>query len=162
MANPDQATHNHEMRGGARLTARSNTFRSRIVWFVLLAIPAVVLALAAGLQPSPLGHGTHTQLGLPACGFLVVTGYRCPGCGLTTSFAHMMNLEVLPALEANPFGVLLFLSVIGFMGVATWALFRGAPVFDTLERLRADRVALGLSVAALLNWVAVLVRSVSS
>ncbi len=136
-----------------------NRLYARIIWVILIAIPAVVLTLAAGLSPSPLGHGTHTQLGLPPCGFLVVTGYRCPGCGLTTSFANMMDLAPLAALQANPFGVLLFISVVLFMGVALWGLMRGAPVFSTLERLRADRVALGLSVAALVNWVVVLLRS---
>lgn len=153
---------------GARTTLRSwmanpdrDRLYARIIWATLLAIPAVVLTLAAGLEPNPLGHGTHTQLGLPPCGFLVVTGYRCPGCGLTTSFASMMNLEPLAAFQANPFGVLLFVSVVLFMGVALLGLTRGAPVFSTLERLRADRVALGLSVAALVNWVIVLLRSES-
>lgn len=129
---------------------------ARLWWSGLLLIPAVVLTLAAGLEPNPLGHGTHTQLGLPPCGFLLVTGYPCPGCGLTTSFAHMMNAELVAALRANAFGVLLFVSVVGFMGVAFWGLVRGAPVFGTLERMRADRLALALSVSAIVHWLAVL------
>lgn len=134
-------------------------FVARVWWFVLLVIPSVVLVIASGLQPNPLGHGTHTQLGLPACGFLLVTGYPCPGCGLTTTFAHMMNAELLGALSANPFGVMLFLSVVLFMLLAAWGLVRGAPVFETLERFRADRVALALSIAAVVNWIVVLIRA---
>ena len=68
-----------------------------------------MLITAATLTPSGAGHGTHTQLGLPPCGFLVYTGYPCPGCGLTTSFSHMIRLEVFGAIHANPFGILLVL-----------------------------------------------------
>ncbi|MCA9610613.1 MAG: hypothetical protein KC619_33690, partial [Myxococcales bacterium] len=52
---------------------------SILTWAVLFSGPLAVLVTAAMLTPSPEGHGTHTQLGLPPCGFLVYTGYPCPG-----------------------------------------------------------------------------------
>ena len=63
----------------------------------------VVFALAALLEPSPVGHGTHTQLGLGSCSFLVATGYPCPMCGATTSFALMAHLRPFEALINQPF-----------------------------------------------------------
>src|SRR5690606_37804325 len=79
----------------------------RIAWALLTAVPVAVLVTAASLTPSPEGTGTHTQLGLPSCGFLMFTGFPCPGCGMTTAFAHMMRLEVVQAWSANPFGIVL-------------------------------------------------------
>ena len=34
--------------------------------------------------------GTHQQLGLPPCNFVTLTGYPCPACGMTTSFALLV------------------------------------------------------------------------
>jgi len=125
---------------------------SRVSWFVLFAVPLAVVITAAMLTPSPAGHGTHTQLGLPPCGFLVFTGYPCPGCGLTTAFAHMVRLQLFGAWHANPFGIVLFtvtaltipLSAIGFV--------RGWGVVATLDRLHAEKIAIGLSLLSLIVW----------
>ena len=52
----------------------------------------VALGLCAFLEPDPSGAGTHTQLGLPGCLISRVTGMeRCPSCGLTTAFAHLVR-----------------------------------------------------------------------
>lgn len=132
---------------------------SRVGWFVLFAVPLAVLITAACLTPSPAGHGTHTQLGLPPCGFLVVTGMPCPGCGLTTSFAHMVRLEVVDAARANPFGVPLFLVSFFTIPVAAVGFLRGWPVLETLDRFRAERVAIMLSVCSVIVWlVKIMVR----
>lgn len=68
---------------------------------------AVVLATAALLRPDPKGHGTHTQLGLPACSFFRMTGNRCPACGMTTAFAWTVRGRIDRAWRANPAGTLL-------------------------------------------------------
>ncbi len=126
---------------------------SRIGWFVLFAVPLAVLITAAQLTPSPAGHGTHTQLGLPPCGFLLVTGFPCPGCGLTTSFAHMMRFEVVDAARANPFGVPLFLVSFFTIPVAAMGFVRGWRVLETLDRFHAERVAIMLSACSILVWL---------
>jgi hypothetical protein len=94
------------------------------------------------------------QLGLPPCGFLLFTGYPCPGCGLTTSFAHMARLQVIGAAHANPFGVLLFLVSFATIPVAAWGFVRGAPVFETLDRLHFEKWAILLCVTGVSVWVA--------
>lgn len=126
---------------------------SRIVWSVLFAIPTAVMVTAATLTPNPVGHGTHTQLGLPPCGFLVFTGYPCPGCGLTTAFAHMIRLQVIGAWTANPFGIALFLATFAFIPLAALGFVRGWPVVATLDRIHAEKVAVVLSILSLLAWV---------
>lgn len=125
---------------------------SRIVWFVLFATPLGVFVTAAQLTPDPAGMGTHTQLGLPPCGFLAVTGVPCPGCGLTTCFAHMIRLQIWDAAGANLFGVALFLGSFAAMVVSAVGLFRGLPVMDTLERLHIEKWAIALSLLAIGVW----------
>jgi hypothetical protein len=133
------------------LVGRGNLL-SRVIWAAFFAGPLAVLTTALFLTPSPLGHSTHTQLGLPPCGFLVATGYPCPGCGLTTSFTHMVRLEVFGALGANPFGVLLFLATVAIVPVAAFGMIRRLPVVDTLDRLHAEKIAIFLSVVSLSVW----------
>jgi len=63
--------------------------------------------LARWLEPDPVGHGTHRQLGLPPCSFIVLYGRRCPTCGMTTSWAHLARGQVAVAVRANVGGTLL-------------------------------------------------------
>jgi hypothetical protein len=65
------------------------------------------LAVAAMLNPSPFLVGTHQQLGLPPCTFLVFFGVPCPTCGMTTAWAFLMHGDLLRALQANAGGALL-------------------------------------------------------
>ncbi|MBN2023587.1 MAG: DUF2752 domain-containing protein [Pirellulales bacterium] len=64
-------------------------------------------AVAAWLRPDGRGHGTHQQLGLPPCSFEVLFGQRCPTCGSTTAFAHLIRGHLLAACRANVGGTLL-------------------------------------------------------
>jgi hypothetical protein len=68
---------------------------------------AAVLGVACRLEPDPRGYGTHTQLGLFPCMFAQVTGYRCPSCGMTTSFAWFVRGRFERSWQANPVGSLL-------------------------------------------------------
>lgn len=82
---------------------------SRVFSVLLAAATGTVLGVARWLNPSPLGHSTHLQLGLGECSFLHLTGYPCPMCGCTTSFALMAHFRVLTAFVNQPFGAMLFL-----------------------------------------------------
>jgi hypothetical protein len=77
-----------------------------------------VLALAAWLEPSPLGHSTHTQLGMGQCTVLQLTGYPCPMCGMTTSFTLFMHLRPVEAILNQPFGLVMFLGTALMFGTA--------------------------------------------
>lgn len=125
----------------------------RIAWAALFAVPTVVVITAALLTPDPAGHGTHTQLGLPPCGFLVVTGFPCPGCGLTTAFTNMVRFNVVGAAHANPFGIPLFLTTVSMIPIALFGTIRGTHVMDTLERFQADKIAILLATTSVTVWV---------
>jgi Protein of unknown function (DUF2752) len=126
---------------------------SRVAWAVLFAVPTAVFITAAWLYPDPVGHGTHTQLGLPPCGFYVFTGYPCPGCGLTTAFAHMIRGQVGGAFDANPFGVALFSAVAVFIPFAALGFVKNWDVVSALDRVHAEKVAVVLALASIVTWI---------
>jgi hypothetical protein len=83
----------------------------------------IVLILAFHLHPSPEGLGTHQQLGFEPCAFYQMTGRPCPGCGLTTAFAHMAHGQVVQAAIVQPFGAVLFvLTLAAALGTTVTAI----------------------------------------
>ncbi|MBL99896.1 MAG: hypothetical protein CMM06_09415 [Rhodopirellula sp.] len=88
----------------------------KIPWLlrVLLAVVGLsmagVLITAAILEPSPEGMGTHEQLGLSPCYFPEKLGVSCPACGMTTSWAHLMDGNIQASAEVNLGGFFLALT----------------------------------------------------
>lgn len=68
---------------------------------------SVLLGVSLWLTPSAEGLGTHRQLGLPPCTIVQFYGVRCPACGMTTSWAHLVRGQLPSACRANTGGVLL-------------------------------------------------------
>ncbi|HEX2675082.1 MAG TPA: DUF2752 domain-containing protein [Polyangiales bacterium] len=126
--------------------------RDRAGFLSIAAASAAVLTIASWLVPDPRGFGTHTQLGLPPCTFRELTKLPCPGCGLTTAFAHMVRGELVDALAANPLGAVLFALVALALPASLWAAARDFPLSPTLSRLRLERVALVLAVFGFASW----------
>lgn len=88
---------------------RATSTQDRLVGLGLAAPSSVVLGIAAALEPATAGVGTHMQLGLNGCSVLMSTGWPCPMCGMTTTFAHMADASPLDAVRTQPFGVVLFM-----------------------------------------------------
>ncbi len=119
----------------------------------LLAIGlAALLGVAWALEPNPKGRGTHEQLGLPPCTFVVLFGRPCPTCGMTTSWAWLMRGEVRAALRANASGTLL--GMLALVGVP-WLLAsagRGRWLPGTPGPALTAVAAVALVVIALVQW----------
>ncbi len=122
--------------------------------FVASAI-AIVFLLAALVEPSPAGHGTHLQLGLGQCTFLQATGWPCPMCGATTSFALMAHLRPLDAFVNQPFSASLFLLSATVFGISAAEVVdprqRWGRIFRTIEPVESVLAVLFL-VAMGLGW----------
>ncbi len=102
--------------------------RRRLVASILMLATGSLLLVAAWLTPASDGHGTHTQMGLPPCGWVVSMGIPCPSCGMTTSFAHAADGDLLGALKAQPAGaVLALLSAMVFV-LSVWVLCTGSAI----------------------------------
>ena len=89
-----------------RPAERPRHLHGQTVWAVSWAIATLLGAL---MRPSPLGHATHTQLGLPPCPSVALFHRPCPGCGLTTSWTLLLHGDFAGAFHAHPFGPVLYI-----------------------------------------------------
>lgn len=48
------------------------------------------------------------QIHLPPCAFYAITGLYCPGCGSARALHHLMQFDLVTALQCNFFFVVLF------------------------------------------------------
>ncbi|NOY90582.1 MAG: DUF2752 domain-containing protein [Deltaproteobacteria bacterium] len=141
------------VRAAALASQRRGTLGSRVAWFFFFIMPASVIGLSAWLTTARLDNTLHPLFGLPPCGFKLVTGLPCPGCGLTHSFTAMAHFDFVGAVLANPFGVILFLVSLTTIPLAALGFVRGWPVVDTLERLQFDKWAILLAITSVLVWI---------
>ena len=111
-----------------------------------------LLIIAASLIPSGRHLGTHRQLGLPPCGFAMMTGLPCPTCGMTTAFAHTVRGQFIEAIRSQLVGFLLALATAGFGLVAASAAVTGRRPAVNWYRVNPTRL-LWWSVALLVaSW----------
>jgi hypothetical protein len=134
---------------------RDPQFRSvftRTGALMLALVPISLLVTASQLEPSSSGLGTHQQLGLPPCSMRVLFGIRCPGCGMTTSWAHFTQGQWARSFQVNAGGFLLacFSIVLGTLALRTG--FSGQ-----MPSLRSQQAvtftAVGIAVVTLLDWI---------
>ena len=113
----------------------SPELRHRLVMLLVVLGAGAVLGLAAWLEPSPAGHGTHTQLGLGQCSFLSFTGYPCPMCGMTTTFTLLAHGRVITAAITQPFGLVLFAMTGVSFGISAAELLQPRQRWQKLGRI---------------------------
>lgn len=128
---------------------------------IVAAALAMVFGVAFRLDPfdaegRPLRQGTHEQLGLPPCTFMVLTGVPCPACGMTTSFALLVRGELAHSLRANALGTLL---AVAGMAAIPWLLLGAVTgrLWGQVYLGRSLFVLVGVFlIGMLIRWVAVL------
>jgi len=121
--------------------------RGRLLAAAVFTAAVALLAAGFSLHPSASGSGTHQQFGLPPCSLLMLTGYPCPTCGVTTAFAWGIRGEVGQALLAHPAGLALALVVVVSLVASSAALLTGRGWRLSTGRLPAAwlaALALGL------------------
>ena len=113
---------------------------------VLFLPSAAVLGVAASLQPSAEGVGTHLQIwGMSGCTMLQLTGWPCPMCGMTTTFALAAHGRLVDALLCQPFGLVSLVELARLRGL--WRRF-----WDWLG-LKEGWIAAALMGGLLAGWV---------
>lgn len=131
---------------------------ARIAWVQRLAMVVAgsvlvgLLITAAWLKPSPRGMGTHQQLGLPRCTIVQWFGMRCPSCGMTTSWSHMVRGRVVSAFSANAGGALLALAA---LACGPWLIgsgVRGRWLIAQPHELTTLLVGVTIIVVTLADW----------
>jgi hypothetical protein len=123
----------------------------RVAAGVFAAMCLLLLVLSASLRADARGHGTHQQLGLPPCGWVVAFKKPCMTCGMTTAFAFVATGEVRRGFVVQPAGALLAVGVAGLFWVCLYVAATGSRVLEvggTLLRPRWLLVFAGIILAA--------------
>ncbi len=141
--------------GGAQESVFDGTKHvfSALPYLIIIVVFFAVVLVGLSLTPSSCGIGTHEELGLPPCGFLIITGYPCPSCGLTTAFTLILHGRVTDAFLVQPFGVMLFLVFFIAAGLSVAALLLRLPFSAVLDSRHLDRIQMILLVSMILAWI---------
>ncbi len=98
-----------------------------------VTMPCVAVLAAAGwLQPDARGYNTHTRLGMPPCGLMQTRGLPCPTCGMTTAFSNMAHGRIVPAVQAQAFGAVLFICTVAAALAGSVQVATGREMFTAL------------------------------
>lgn len=123
----------------------------RLAALVIALTPLTLLGVARYLKPSSEGLGTHHQLGLPPCSMRVLLGIRCPGCGMTTSWAHFTRGQWGQSIRVNPGGFLL--AIFGLVtAVLAFGVVRLGHVPSQRIQLYYTFGLVGIAIITLLDW----------
>ncbi|MFQ5425198.1 MAG: DUF2752 domain-containing protein [Phycisphaerae bacterium] len=127
-------------------------WRVRATYGAVSIICAGVLSLAVWLRPDVRGFGTHEQMHLPPCGFMVTSGLPCPTCGMTTSFSLMMHGHPLAAVIAQPAGAVLCLAAVAGMITAMIIAVSGRVPRVNWDRIGPVRLVMGVGILLMGGW----------
>lgn len=138
------------VRSRAARATRGERIAAAVVAVGILA----VLVTAASLTPSDRGLGTHKQLGLSECSWIVSMGKPCPTCGMTTAFAGAANLRPLESVRAQPFAAVGTLACAAvFWGAVHMAWFGSRLGHLAGRMVLRPRVLWPLGAAWAASWV---------
>lgn len=126
---------------------------SPLPYIILIVTFLMISTVGMMLTPSPDGVGTHEALGLPPCGFLVITGYPCPSCGLTTSISLLLHGHIIDAFMVQPFGLILFVTLFIMAGLSITALLIKIPFSVILNSNNLERVQMFLLASMIIAWI---------
>ena len=130
----------------------SSSCSRRLSACIVGLVSVVIVATAYWLSPSPTGLGTHRQLGLPRCGWIVTADIPCPTCGMTTAFSYTVRGQIFLALKTQPFGTFLALCVV-VTGIFAFAMaITGRPDPTHLYRLMTTKTLFIFAGVAALAW----------
>jgi hypothetical protein len=132
---------------------RDDATARRVIGLVCAVGATAVLVIAALLEPSPVGLGTHQRLGAPPCGWIVTMDLPCPTCGMTTAFAHAADGRFLASLRAQPLGFALAVATAIALLVGAYTTVTGSRLALVFGRLWTRRTGWGLAGVVVLAWI---------
>jgi hypothetical protein len=125
----------------------------RSVAGLLAVMSLAVLIIAVRLNPDSRGIGTHEQLGLAPCGMLDRLGVPCPTCGMTTSFALLLDGRLGASLTNQPSGTLLAFITACAVWVFGYVACTGLPAARWFDRFPTLGQVVLFVVLMLGGWV---------
>ncbi|MBR5169501.1 MAG: DUF2752 domain-containing protein [Muribaculaceae bacterium] len=113
----------------------------------LVIVIAIVLLLVFGFIYYALDPSTSTAF--PKCGFLSLTGYKCPGCGSQRAIHALLHGDVVTAFRYNA----MLLISIPWLSLSLFAEAQRVRNPRLYARLNASLIILLYLAAVLLWWL---------
>jgi hypothetical protein len=126
---------------------------ARLLAFAISIACLAVLMIAAWLEPSPTGIGSHRRMGLEPCQFELRTGVPCITCGMTTSFAYFVRGQLLASLYVQPMGSILALTTALIFWTALYVALTGRPVHRITRFIPMKAWLIPLFTLTILAWM---------
>ncbi|MDY7108015.1 MAG: DUF2752 domain-containing protein [Planctomycetota bacterium] len=139
-------------RAAARPAAGATT-RRRLAGSIVALGSLMMLLVAALLEPSADGLGTHRQFHLPQCGWITLMDTPCPTCGWTTAVAHAADGDLLSSFLCQPMGCLLAVGTAMAGLVGAYVAVTGSAVASMLRRLWGPYTGWLLAAIVVLAWI---------
>lgn len=135
--------------GWSGATPDRATASVRLASGLVALVASAVLTIAWILVPSDAGVGTHRQLGMPPCNWIVAANMPCPTCGMTTAFSHAAHGDLPSSFQTQPMGAVLAVVTAATVLVAGWTAVTGSMLAPFVTGLFGRRM-FWISVAMLL------------
>jgi hypothetical protein len=129
------------------------TKETRLCYLGVASLLAMTLGVALYLSPSAEGHGTHRQLGLPACSMYALTNIRCPACGMTTAWSHTVRGEFAQAIRTNLGGMILCWQAMFAVPVLVGIAWRGTGSHRNWFLQLNTSMVIAVVVVATAQWI---------
>jgi hypothetical protein len=84
-------------------------------------------AFAAAMITLGLYHYGPCATWIPPCLFHRLTGFSCPGCGMTRAFHAALHGRFVDAFQFNPLGVMMLVVLLVWVGLQIPAWLRDSP-----------------------------------
>ena len=101
--------------------------KARLLHALLAVVLWSGLALGAWMEPSEKGHGTHRQLGLPPCSWMLMYDMPCPSCGMTTAVSNAAHGRLWTSFRTQPAGATIAVLTSVVAAAATVGALFGSP-----------------------------------
>lgn len=138
----------------AAAAARGATGAERFGAGIAAAGCLSVLVVAAVLEPSAEGVGTHTQIpAMKPCHWLAMTGHPCPTCGMTTAFAHAAEGNYAQAFGVQPLGAALAIAGAAAFWISAHTAVTASRFAGAASRALGARSGWVLLAALILAWL---------
>ena len=126
---------------------------ARLLAAAVTVAALALLTVAACLHPDAAGLGTHQQLNLPPCGFYERTGYPCPTCGMTTSFALTVRGRLIQAFATQPAGTTAALAVMIVAAIAGYVAATGRSIEKLIFRINYNALLITAAAIIIAAWL---------
>ncbi len=128
--------------------------KTRLITAVIAVVLWAVVIASWYIVPSEQGYGSHTQLRIPKCSWIVEKDCPCPTCGMTTAYSLAAHGRVIKSFITQPAGCIFALCHFALTGLLSYISITGRYpyYFTAIVNYYAYRILFTIIAITLLGW----------